>query len=192
MAIARDIGEEAVLFCGLLYSDVGVSDVAIAAVADAFGAVALRSGQFQWGYYQHYADELGVPIYRRFVVIEGLFDSGAIADVKRRTNEIEDSLREGGSIPGRRRVNIDPGYITLAKVVLASTKNYSHRVYLRDGIYAEVTLIYNKGNGLYMPHLFTYHDYKEPATNDFLLQSRDALNKAVKEKRGAAPPPPRP
>ncbi|KJU82310.1 GTP-binding protein [Candidatus Magnetobacterium bavaricum] len=172
MAIARDIGESAMLFCGLLYCDVGVCDVAIEALTGAFGRVTLQSEAFQWDYYRHYVSELGHPICRRFIVVEGLFDTGAIADVKRRTNELEYDL----STSGRRRVNIDPGYITLAKVVLASTKNYAHRVYLRDGIYAEVTLLYNT-KGIYIPHLFTYPDYKEPATLKFLLQARKTLKK---------------
>ncbi|KJU85414.1 GTP-binding protein [Candidatus Magnetobacterium bavaricum] len=172
MAIVRDIGEGAMLFCGLLYFNSVVCDVAIGALAGAFGRVALQSEEFQWDYYRHYADELGHPIYRCFIVIEGLFDSGAIADVKCRTNELENDL----SISGKRQVNIDPGYITLAKVVLASTKNYAHRVYLRDGIYAEVTLLYNT-RGTYMSHLFTYPDYKEPATIKFLLQARKTLKK---------------
>ncbi|MBF0317868.1 MAG: DUF4416 family protein [Nitrospirae bacterium] len=174
MAIVRDIGESAVLFCGLLYCDRGVCDVAIGALAGAFGRVALQSEEFQWDYYRHYASELGHPIYRRFIVIDGLFDSGAIADIKRRTNELENDL----STSGKRQVNIDPGYITLAKVVLTSTKNYAHRVYLRDGIYAEVTLLYNT-KGTYMPHLFTYPDYKEPATLKFLLQARKTIKKLV-------------
>ncbi|MBF0607299.1 MAG: DUF4416 family protein [Candidatus Magnetobacterium sp. LHC-1] len=163
-----DIGEKAVLFCGLLYSDGEACEAAMAAVSEAFGRIELQAGQFQWDYYRHYEGELGTPVRRRFIAIDGAFDSGAIADVKRRTIEIEGVL----SVCGRRRVNIDPGYITLAKVVLASTKNYSHRVYLRNGIYAEVTLIYNKDKRLYVPHLFTYLDYKEPAAIDFMLQVR--------------------
>ncbi|MBF0344381.1 MAG: DUF4416 family protein [Nitrospirae bacterium] len=174
MGIAGNKGEDAVLFCGLLYSDATAYNDAKTIVVENFGAVGQESAQFDWGYYQYYKDEIGQPIYRRYITIDGLFDTQTIADVKHKTNGMEGRL----SVHGRRRVNIDPGYITLAKVVLVSTKNYAHRIYLRDGIYAEITLIYYKDS--FMPHLFTYPDYKEPATNEFLLHGRKVLKRMLR------------
>ena len=101
------------------------------------------------------------------------FDAAKLAEVKHLTIGLE----SGFSIqtPGgpRRTVNIDPGYVTLSKVVLATTKDYSHRVYLRDGIFAEVTLYYK--DGAFRPHVFTYRDYVEPEAIRFLTAVRGLL-----------------
>jgi hypothetical protein len=87
------------------------------------------------------------------------------------TREIEYQLSEHE----KRTVNLDPGYLTLAKVVLASTKNYSHRIFIGKGIYAEVTLIYKKGQ--YRPHLFTYMDYASDTVRGIFEQARDFLKR---------------
>ena len=82
---------------------------------------------------------------------------------------VEKKLSENG----RRRINIDPGYLTPSKVVLASTKNYSHRIYMGKGIYAEATLVFR--NGRYGPHLFTYRDYASEAYVDIFCEARKTL-----------------
>jgi hypothetical protein len=103
-----------------------------------------------------------------------MLDPGTIADIKLKTNEIEDAF----SLNGKRRINLDPGYLTLAKIVLVSTKNYSHRIYLKKGIYGEVTLIYYK-DGTFKPHLFTYRDYQDKACTDIFLHVRELLKKKL-------------
>lgn len=86
---------------------------------------------------------------------KNLISEEDIADIKIKTNQIEKEL----SVEGKRKINLDPGYIGLAKLVLATTKDYSHRIYLRRGIYGEVTLIY-RGNS-FTPHINTYRDYSD-------------------------------
>ena len=76
------------------------------------------------------------------------------------------------SIDGKRCINLDPGYLTLAKIVLASTKDYSHRIYLKDGIHAEVTLIYSKETKEYLPNINTYNDYKDERHKKIFLLAR--------------------
>jgi len=104
-----------------------------------------------------------------------MLDSETIADIKLKTIEIEDLL----SLNGKRRINLDPGYLTLAKIVLASTKNYSHRIHLKKGIYGEVTLIYYSKDGTFKPHLFTYRDYQDKACIDIFLHVRELLKKKL-------------
>ncbi len=152
-----------------------------------FGKPILDSGKQNWPYYRYYEEELGLGIMRQFLLFEKLIDPADIVPIKHYTNSIETSIGRVcrhtslcAYTPGRdlkRTVNIDPGYITLAKVVLASTKNYSHRVYLRDGIYGEVTL-YFKG-GTFYGHEFTYQDYKEVQTVDFLVNGRNVLKRLI-------------
>jgi hypothetical protein len=102
-----------------------------------------------------------------------VIDPETLADIKVKTNEIEDSF----SVNGKRQINLDPGYLTLAKIVLASTKNYAHRVYLRKGIYGEITLFYQ--DGIFKPHIFTYRDYQEKSCVDMFMRARTLFKKQL-------------
>lgn len=101
----------------------------------------------------YYAPEMGVGLERRIFAFAALMDPGELAALKRWTNELEARFAEGG----RRRVNIDSGYITQAKLVLATTKDQAHRLYVGQGIYAEVTLRFRAGR--FEPWPWTYPDY---------------------------------
>jgi hypothetical protein len=101
------------------------------------------------------------------------FDASKLAEVKHITIALESALSVETPAGTGRTVNIDPGYVTLSKVILATTKDYSHRVYLRDGIFAEVTLYYK--DGAFRPHVFTYRDYVEPEAIKFFTRTRGLL-----------------
>ena len=98
---------------------------------------------------------------------------------KRRTNEMEKELAASGRFPEVRPLNLDPGILTLGKFLLATTKDQAHRVYLRDGIFAEVTLRYHAG--AFEPWPWTYADYREPAVRDFLRSARDFYRQRLRE-----------
>jgi hypothetical protein len=104
----------------------------------------------------YYRPEFGPYLVRRIWAFERLIDPGALATIKRRTNELE----RRWAVDGRRRVNLDPGYVSMAKLVLATTKNHGHRIYIGQGIYAEVTLQYR--DGAYRPWPWSYPDYATP------------------------------
>ncbi len=160
---------------GALYSDPEIFGRTGIILGEHFGEIFLISPAVPWDHSSHYGDELGLPINRRFIFFRNIFDTGTLADIKLKTNEIEDAL----SVDGRRRINLDPGYITLAKVVLASTKNYSHRICLGKGIYAEITLIYRHNTKTFTPHMFTYTDYRDKENIDLFLKIRNELKKIV-------------
>ncbi|KJR41324.1 GTP-binding protein [Candidatus Magnetoovum chiemensis] len=166
--------EQALLFAGLLYADVNIFKTVVPILEKTFGTIYLLSDELRWNYSNYYADELGQTIMRRFAIFKTIISANEIVQLKLRSNDIEAS----SSINGKRTVNIDPGYITSAKIVLATTKNYSHRIYLNDGIYGEVTLYYKHNN--YVPHIFTYADYKEDDTIAFLIKGRNYLKSAAK------------
>lgn len=96
-----------------------------------------------------------------------------LADIKIKTNDIEGIL----SFEGKRRINLDPGYLTLSKIVLASTKDYAHRIYLGEGIFGEITLIY-KG-GTYEPHMFSYRDYQDESYIKIFMNVRSLYKKML-------------
>ena len=165
--------ERALPFVGALYSDPGVFGHSKKILEKDFGNILFESAALPWGYSSYYRDELGWPIKRRFIFFKDFIDPGTLADIKIKTNEIEDTL----SLNDKRRINLDPGYLTLAKIVLASTKNYAHRIYLGRGIYGEVTLVYK--DNIYTPHLFTYKDYQDKAYINIFMNVREMLKKML-------------
>ena len=165
--------EPALLFIGTLYSDTKIFNHSKEKLEKHFGDILLVSPSIPWDYSSYYKDELGSPLFRQFIFFKTLIDPGILADIKLKTNAIEDALSSGG----KRCINLDPGYLTLSKIVLASTKDYAHRIYLGKGIYGEVTLIYK--DGLYKPHLFTYRDYQDKTYIDIFMNVRAILKKML-------------
>lgn len=165
--------EKALLFVGTLYSEADLFIRSKEILEKNFGDILFISPPLPWEYSHYYKEELGWPIFRQFIFFKNLIDPGLLADIKLKTNEIETTL----STDGKRQINIDPGYLTLSKIVLASTKNYSHRVYLGKGIYAEVTLIYREGT--YNPYLNTYRDYQDKAYIEIFLRAREILKELL-------------
>lgn len=164
--------EPAHLFVGTLYHAEEYFKTAKERLKGLFGEIAMESPALGWKYTEYYHAELGRPITRTFIFFRGETEPQMLPEIKLVTNDIEEQLSSGG----KRNINIDPGYMTLSKVVLASTKNYSHRIYLGKGIYAEVALVYR--NGRYQPHIFTYPDYASEECREIFAQARKFLMKS--------------
>jgi hypothetical protein len=145
------------LIAGMLGSLPELLDEACGVMAGYFGAVDYRSGLIPFVWTRHYEAEMGAGLIRQFVSFKNLIEPAALPGIKRRTVAIEKIF---SSPSGDRRINLDPGYVEGAKLVLATTKNYDHRICLADGIYAEVTLHYRRGS--FIPWEWTYPDYRTP------------------------------
>jgi hypothetical protein len=115
----------------------------------------------------YYHQEMGQPLVRRLASFDRLIRQEELARVKVQTNYLEAELREEGN----RTVNLDPGYLLAERLVLASGKNYAHRIYLGEGIFADLTLIYQ--NKDYRPLAWTYTDYAEPRIRAWLRALRE-------------------
>ncbi len=126
-----------------------------ARLKDWLGAEDLATEPEPFTYTDYYAGEMGEGLWRQFVVFTDLRDPGALADWKRSAQTLERGL--GLTAAGGRTVNVDPGYLAPGKLVLATTKDHGHRLYLRDGIWAEVTLRIQQGR--FVPWPWTYPDY---------------------------------
>lgn len=122
-----------------------------------WGEIDFRSPILAFQHTSYYEKEMGPNLKRKFLSFESLIDPGKIIQVKLFTNELEEEFLYPHS--SRRRLNLDPGYISLSKLVLATTKDYEHRIYLGKGIYAEITLRYKRGRG-FQPWEVTYPDYR--------------------------------
>ena len=131
-----------------------------------YGPVDLVSPWMPFDHTDYYEAEMGGPLFRRLLVFRDLLPQGDLAAVKVATNRIETVYARSG----RRRVNIDPGYLVHERFVLASGKNFSHRIYIGRGVYADLTLIYHRGGFQKLP--WTYPDYADLPIRGFLEKVR--------------------
>ena len=168
MGIPRYPGKT-LLFVGALFSKKDSYLEAYHALQKAFGEVIMETPPVRWDFSEHYKEEMGEPLFRRFLFFKDLIEPDKLSEIKLMTNDLESEL----GTEGKRNINLDPGYLTFAKIVLASTKNYSHRIYLNKGIFAEVTLIFSKTEGKFIPNINTYNDYKDERYGKFFLLARD-------------------
>ncbi|MEW6001473.1 MAG: DUF4416 family protein [Nitrospirota bacterium] len=164
--------EEVLLFVGALFQNGKYLASAKEKLKESFGEILVESPLLEWNYSDYYKEEMGWPLKRIFLFFKKRICPENLPEIKLTTNNIERQF----STEGRRNINIDPGYLTLSKVVLASTKNYSHRIYLGKGIYAEVTLIYR--NNRFQPHLFTYRDYASDTYAEIFARARRLLKES--------------
>ena len=169
------------LLVGMLSAYPGAMAEAEALLADPLGPVQDRSDLFAHEFTEYYRDEMGHPLARYFVSMERLVRPGDLAGIKRFAGDVEDRVAAGGDWPVARPVNLDPGYVTPAKLVLASTKNHAHRLYLEDGIYGEVTLVYEHGGWRPLP--WTYPDYRTGDYHAFFTRVRRRLLAERREDR---------
>jgi hypothetical protein len=140
------------------------------------GKIEQRSAVVSWNVSKYYEREMGLGLLRSFVGFSSLLSPERLADLKLKAQLIEDQYRRS---PGGRQINIDPGYLDAHKVVLASTKNASQRIYLRSGIYAEASLFYDNGHFHGLP--YSYRDYLWPETLAFFSHLRAAYLKQLKQ-----------
>lgn len=142
------------------------------------GAINFMSERFPFDFTDYYAEEMGAFLFRHFATFGGLMPIPRLSEIKLTTNRLEEKL---SGPDGRRRINIDPGYLCLHHVVLATTKGYTHRPYLRDGIYADLTLIYR--NKSFQALEWTYPDYRQPEVIELFNRLRKKYGEDLR--RGA-------
>lgn len=166
--------KRAKLFAGLLSGDTGLLSHARRRLKQHFGSIDVVSPVWPFTSTDYYETELGPDVKRQFVFFDELVSVERLAEIKRLTNALEERLAEEVALPeSTRPVNIDPGYMTLSKFVLATTKDHVHRIYLQQGIYAEVTLRFE--NGQWMSWPWTYPDYAAHTYHGTFIQARESL-----------------
>lgn len=125
----------------------------------------------------YYCKTMGSPLFKRFYVFEKPIDPADLADIKLLTNQWETDYVQVSALNVERPINIDPGYVTEAKLVLATTKDRDHRIYLSGGIYAEVTVYYQHHQ--WCGSRWTYPDYQLTETIEILSKARERLRKLI-------------
>jgi hypothetical protein len=141
-----------------------------------FGKIDFLSERIEFKHTDYYRDEFGEGVFRKIVSFERLIKPDIMPSVKLFTNNLEGRHT---AKDGKRMINIDPGYVALEKVVLMSCKNFSHRLYLGDGVFADLTIMYKKDEG-YIPLKWTFPDYAEKNIRNIMLQIRKLYNHQLK------------
>lgn len=146
-----------------------------------YGVIDWRSARLPFDHTRYYEHEFGGGLERVLLAFDALIDPGDLPDIKLWTNDLE----QRWAVEGRRTVNLDPGYVSAAKLVLATTKNHSHRIYLSKGIYAEVTLSYC--DKAFRPLPWTYPDYGSAPYIAMMHEIRRRYRRQLRERARAIP-----
>jgi len=174
------IPEDVKYFVGVLAGREAWLEYARGRVEEAFGTVDTESDVFRFDFTDYYEETMGCGLLRRFFSLERLDDPGLLAERKTATNEIE---REGAEALGEvaRPINVDIGYLAMTRVVLASTKDAGHRIYLSGGIYAELTLRVIGKRFEALP--WTYPDFRTEDYQRYFVQLRNRYRRQQRQRR---------
>jgi len=164
--VLSEIGPEAKLICGIIAPEERIGEAQDTLVT-AFGGVDSKSGIAPFDFTDYYEKEMGAGLARGWVSFSRGFSQPELVRAKLRAIGLERKL---AGADGNRSANLDPGYLTGSKLILASTKNFSHRIYLWGGIFAEVTLLFERGT--FVPLRWTYPDYRTTSAIDYFNQVR--------------------
>lgn len=164
-------------FSGIIYSDEARYREVLERLIRKFSPVDLETNAIPFTFTDYYSRELGKILFRRFVSFTSLIDPVQLPDIKLFTNEIEVNT----ATRGNRTINLDPGYLSDANVIIATTKNYYHRVPLAKGIYSHMEYVL-KGKQFHFME-WTYPDFKSEPYLDFFRQMLVIYKKQLREKR---------
>ena len=164
--------EPVIRFCAVISADVELRERAIEKLAESWGVIFRRSDPLPFEAGGYYAESMGSDLKKVLVGFEDPVDGATLADWKTWSNEVEREFQKVSSACSR-PLNLDPGYVTQAKLVLATTKDRDHRIYLRNGIFAEITLNYTAKQWVH--HRWSYPDYRTDEVAAFALACRNRL-----------------
>jgi hypothetical protein len=144
------------------------------------GIVDCKAGPFDFSRFtSYYEDQMGRSLLKIFFSFEKLINPGELVRFKSLAVSMEQEYQKAG-YKVTRPVNIDPGYISLGKVILSSFKDHAHRIYLQEDIFAEITLVYKRKKGSFLPFEYTYPDYKTPESISFFNEARKIYYEQLK------------
>lgn len=168
-------------FVATLYQEEKFLESVLKPLIEYFGDLEWKSTPLPFSYTNYYQD-IGENLVRVFLVFKPLLDPGRLAEAKCFTNQLEKTT---GDEHKPRKINLDPGYFDGGKIVLATTKNFSHRVYIGKGIFAEATIKWERGD--FRPFPYTYPDYASPEYRPILYKIRALYCSSLKELTSPSP-----
>lgn len=159
--------DPAKLVVGCIMNDQKDVEKLYTVLEDTFGAIDLISPWLDFVYTDYYYKEMGSPLYRKLFAFKSMIEQDELARTKVKTNALEERF----TVEGNRTINIDPGYLVSSRFILATGKEYSHRIYIGEKIYADLTLMYSKQDG-FQSLPWTYPDYAAKGIITFLTKVR--------------------
>jgi len=170
--------------CKLVFSILFTSnescELVIKELVTLYGEIESQTDQYNFKYTDYYTKEMGQPINRKLIAFKKLVERDSLVSNKLNAVQLESKTTQLYSDGKNRVVNLDPGHLSAEKFVLASGKNFTHRIYLNSGVFADLTLIYTKKGNDYSALPWTYPDYIESPVKEFLFQSRQTYLNQVK------------
>jgi hypothetical protein len=160
---------------GIIYQDKRAVDSVWPTMEKIWGAFDVISEVRPFDYTGYYEEEMGRPLYRRWAFFKELVPQDRLVEIKWQALEIEKQW----TVREKRRLNLDPGLITAERLVLATGKNFSHRIYLGQGIFGDLTLVFSKGT--YRPLAWTYPDYKDEQAIGMLNKIREKYLRQISD-----------
>jgi len=170
------------LVCAVLAAREAWLEAAGLMLEERLGPVDLAGEVWPFDFTDYYAAEMGHPLLRRMFSFRNLVGPADLAEVKRATNGMEAEVARSLPEAPVRPVNLDPGYVDGARLVLATTKDCGHRIYIGSGIYAEVTLRWHKGS--FVPCDWTYPDYRTERYRRFFGRVRALYRGKLRARTG--------
>jgi len=164
------------LIMSILGADMQAADQLIERLRHTFGDTDYVSESLNFDCTDYYKPEMGTGLQRRLVSFAKLIMPDELPAIKLATNELED---EFAGPDGKRELNIDPGYIALCHLILATGKAFTHRPYLRAGIYADMTLVYRAGR--FQTLEWTFPDYGSEEMLKILTMLRERYFEQLKK-----------
>jgi len=165
------------LFVGILSSDNTLLEEVEYLLAKRLGKVDIKSEIFPFDFTDYYKKDMGTNISRQFLCFKELINPEELSDIKIWTNELENEIKCYRKSDVARPINLDPGYLTHCNLIIASAKDYYHRIHLQNGIYAEVTLFYQHEVFKNLP--WTYPDFQTEEYKNFFLKVRTLYAKDI-------------
>ena len=155
------------IIVGLITNNKNIFSATTSILSKKFGPIDIESEILPFNHTDYYEQEMGQSLVRKFLSFRKLVKPDGVEKIKLLTNNIERRFCRSG----KRSINIDPGYLTQNKLVLLTTKNYSHRLYIKNGIFAEVTLYFK--NSEFQSWPWSYPDYKTDDYKNFFKRVRN-------------------
>lgn len=173
--------DKAKLVISLFMNNKNIFESVLSELERLFGETDMISDWFNFDFTDYYYGEMGSPLFRKVAVFKELIHQIDLAEIKEKTNILEKRWAINEETGIKRALNIDPGYLLLSRFILATGKDYSHRIYIGRGIYADLTLIYKKGG--FKSLEWTYPDYASKEICSFLEQVRAKYSNELKQSR---------
>jgi len=166
------------LICGIIANQEKLFRVSESDLCKLFGKIDIKSDFFPFDYTDYYDKQMGSGLKRVFISLKDLIRPEELSAIKTKTNRLEEKIKTNAEMKSR-AVNLDPGYLTASALIMATVKDFSHRIPLRDGIYAHLELLFGKNEIRTLP--WTYPDYQKPDYHSFFLEVRKIYLKQIRE-----------